>query len=461
MQDPLKDTLEYIRILETGQTPTKAEWIEIFEELVENYGYHYPQLDETAAVAEPAGSALTGIGQLAGGGAAGALAGKAAAKMGSRFIPGVGTGIDAVDAYHRWKEGDRTGAVISALGAAGGLIPGLGGAISTGAAGINIGRDAYKHFNKPSSGEPAQTQPTAQPTKPGFDPKVKALQDKILAKDPNALPKYGADGRMGSETQAAMKKYGITAESKEDITMTESERIAALRARLEQIELDESAASVAADVFGNIRRAVGGGAGNTAASTIRHNGQTWEKAAGTADTYVNKATGQSLAGHELNTLTKGAPAAPAAAPKAPAAAPAAAPGAPTNTKNAIQKMKDNPGKTALAAGTAGLVGGAVGSALGGGGAAEPVTVQPSGGGGSGGGSGGGAVKPPAPSGGVDQKALDELDQLARIIGKSQDKSAIELMGQYNAIRKGLPAATTVAGEMDESITRYIKLVDGN
>ena len=42
------------------------------------------------------------------------------------------------------------------------------------------------------------------------DPKVKALQQQILKKDPNALPKYGADGRMGSETRAAMQRLGIT-----------------------------------------------------------------------------------------------------------------------------------------------------------------------------------------------------------------------------------------------------------
>ena len=41
------------------------------------------------------------------------------------------------------------------------------------------------------------------------DPKVKELQDKILAKDPNALPKFGADGVMGKETRAAMQRLGI------------------------------------------------------------------------------------------------------------------------------------------------------------------------------------------------------------------------------------------------------------
>jgi hypothetical protein len=39
------------------------------------------------------------------------------------------------------------------------------------------------------------------------DPKVKAMQDEILAKDPKAFPKFGADGKLGSETAAAMAKY--------------------------------------------------------------------------------------------------------------------------------------------------------------------------------------------------------------------------------------------------------------
>jgi len=39
------------------------------------------------------------------------------------------------------------------------------------------------------------------------DPKVKSMQDEILAKDPKAFPKFGADGKLGSETVAAMAKY--------------------------------------------------------------------------------------------------------------------------------------------------------------------------------------------------------------------------------------------------------------
>ena len=41
------------------------------------------------------------------------------------------------------------------------------------------------------------------------DPKVKELQDRILAKDPTALPKFGADGQMGPETRGAMARLGI------------------------------------------------------------------------------------------------------------------------------------------------------------------------------------------------------------------------------------------------------------
>ena len=60
-----------------------------------------------------------------------------------------------------------------------------------------------------------------QPVKPNNDQKVqptnnipysdevKKLQDLMLKKDPKALPKYGADGKMGPETIAAAKRLGI------------------------------------------------------------------------------------------------------------------------------------------------------------------------------------------------------------------------------------------------------------
>ena len=39
------------------------------------------------------------------------------------------------------------------------------------------------------------------------DPKVRAMQKAILAKDPNALPRFHDDGKLGPETAAAMAKY--------------------------------------------------------------------------------------------------------------------------------------------------------------------------------------------------------------------------------------------------------------
>jgi hypothetical protein len=40
-----------------------------------------------------------------------------------------------------------------------------------------------------------------------FNPEVKKMQDAILQQDPNALPKYHADGKLGQETIGAMQKY--------------------------------------------------------------------------------------------------------------------------------------------------------------------------------------------------------------------------------------------------------------
>lgn len=386
MKDPLKESLDRIRVAEAEAIPV------------------------------PAG-ALGKAGQLFG-----------------RVAPGVGLGLGAYDVYKRQQSGDTTGAAISGVTTAASTIPIIGTAAAILGMSVQALRDkirtgsflpgeeelvaaAVKDAKEKQSNTPVQTQPTTpqnQTTKKGFDPKVKEIQDKILAKDPNALPKYGADGIMGIETQIAMKKLGITAETQEDTTMTESEKIAALRARLEQINegpMDwlKSGANLASDAW-------------QGAKNVGNNFMSGLKGGGTVQP-VN-AAGQ------FQRLAPGA-----------------------KTANQVGKtIQKNPGKTALATGAAGLAAGmAAGGAKptagggGGGGGAKPAQVQPSGGSAS----------------GVDQKTLDELDQLARIIGKSQDPSAIELMGQYNAIRKGLPAPTPVPGEMDESIARYIKLVDRN
>jgi peptidoglycan hydrolase-like protein with peptidoglycan-binding domain len=57
------------------------------------------------------------------------------------------------------------------------------------------------------AGKPAGDVGTTSPENIPFDPKVQALQKAILAKDPKALPRFGADGKLGPETRAAFAKY--------------------------------------------------------------------------------------------------------------------------------------------------------------------------------------------------------------------------------------------------------------
>jgi hypothetical protein len=45
-------------------------------------------------------------------------------KVAGKTLPLVGTAMSANEAYDRWQAGDRTGAVISVLAAAGYLVPG-------------------------------------------------------------------------------------------------------------------------------------------------------------------------------------------------------------------------------------------------------------------------------------------------------------------------------------------------
>jgi hypothetical protein len=52
---------------------------------------------------------------------------KALAKKAWKALPYVGTALSVEDAYDRWQKGDRTGAVISTLAAAGYLVPGPAG----------------------------------------------------------------------------------------------------------------------------------------------------------------------------------------------------------------------------------------------------------------------------------------------------------------------------------------------
>lgn len=186
---------------------------------------------------------------------------KAAAKGLGRFIPGLGLAAGAYDAYGRAKQGDWTGAALSGLGGAASLIPGVGTAASLGIAGIQAGRDKARTGSwmpddaetaaavsrdkaagatPPTSNISAPATPALQPSKqmmPGKDPKVLSLQQKLIAKG----AKIKADGIMGPHTQAAMKQFpDVQLASKinknKGTIMSESEKISALRARLEQID---------------------------------------------------------------------------------------------------------------------------------------------------------------------------------------------------------------------------------
>lgn len=167
--------------------------------------------------------------QLGGGlasGAAKAGLSKAGATTAAKFVPGAGSALSAVDAYNRWKEGDHSGAVISALAGIGWLVPGpLGWVLGGGLDATNIVRDMNKDSDKPAA---------APVTKKEGDPKVVALQKYLLSQ--GATNKDGTpltvDGLMGPNTRAAM----------DAAELTESQRIKLLQMQLESIgdeQLDE------------------------------------------------------------------------------------------------------------------------------------------------------------------------------------------------------------------------------
>ena len=276
MNDSLKNSLDKLRLIEDAAGDVR----------------------DVAGTATAGGFATKVGGNLlnkAGVATAGKIAGKAA-----RFVPYAGAAYSAADAVNRAQLGDTTGAALSGAGA----LPFIGiPAIAAQAI-----RDKYKTGSwfpddeeiakayGTSTQPPVKTQPKTTPdaqpatvptTKLKFDPKVKAIQDKILAKDPNALPKYGADGKLGQETQTAMKRLGITAESQnKGIAMHDSTKLKELKSRLNHLEennqqLDEiigPLARLASKVGGKLlarkaaaratQRAAGGIAGTAAKSNF-------------------------------------------------------------------------------------------------------------------------------------------------------------------------------------------------
>lgn len=67
-----------------------------------------------------------------------------AGKMAGKLLPGVGTALNAADAYNRAQEGDYVGAGIAGLGAAASPFPVVGTAVGAAAGGVNAYRDYLK-----------------------------------------------------------------------------------------------------------------------------------------------------------------------------------------------------------------------------------------------------------------------------------------------------------------------------
>ena len=216
--------------------------------------------------------------------AAAPVAAKAGSKLLGKVIPGAGAALGAYDAANRLKAGDKTGAAIAGITGAASMIPGIGTGAAILGTGIQAARDKWRTGSwlpddeqvaaAAAKGQPTQAAAApaapAQPVPPGGDPKVFALQQQLIAKG----AKIKADGKMGPITQAAMKQFpGVQLASKinnpKGKIMSESEKIAALRARLEQIDnpqLNENPLSALAK-FG---QGIAKGVANPAATNLKN-----------------------------------------------------------------------------------------------------------------------------------------------------------------------------------------------
>ncbi len=356
---------------------------------------------------------------------------QAAGKGIGRFIPGVGAALGAYDAYNRAKQGDWAGAGLSALGGAASLIPGVGTAASLGIAGAQALRDKERTGSympgddeiaagvaKANAPQTAQAPAQTQPAPAGADPKVLALQKQLIAKG----AKITADGKMGPQTQAAMKQFpGVAvAEQNKGNDMSESQKIAELMSRLAQLEQAPAQPQVADEGIADLAKGAWQG--------MKNIGSAFK--AGVADPAGAKAL---------------APAATKAGEKAALATGAA--------------VARNPGK--VAAGTAAATAAGM-TALGGGAATKPAdgaSAKPA----------GGAGTKPAPSAaagaatgaagqtpnaGPDKADVDALNAMAAELENSQDPVDIELMKRYNgiinAINNGAPNDKRTVGQQAAS-----------
>ena len=313
---------------------------------------------------------------------------KAVGKGLARHIPGLGLAVGAYDAYGRAKQGDWTGAGLSAAAGLAGLVPGVGTAASIGIAGAQALRDKQRTGSylpgddeiAASVAKDAAATPTATAaaTPAGADPKVLALQKQLIAKG----AKITADGKMGPATQAAMKQFpGVAvAEQNKGNDMSESQRIAELRNRLAQIESSQQVDEIAGALSGikNFGSAVKTGFMNPEYAKI--------------------------AGMSTRGATKG---------------------------QVVNKTANVGAKTGKALNTTAKVGAGAGLATiaMGGGANKPTDpVKPT-------------VKPPVPgadpaqtpNAGADKADVDALNAMAAELETSQDPVDIELLRRYNGI----------------------------
>lgn len=187
----------------------------------------------TAATTAPA--VTTGAKATAG---AGSKMLGAGSKLLGRAAPGVGAVLGAQGAVDSYKKGDYLGAALNGLSGAFSLVPGLGWIPALGFGAWQAGRElsgATDKYDNPQQDATSTQQGGAKPTG-GVDPKVQALQKKLIAAGADLGPS-GADGVMGKYTQAAMQKFPNI---KEGATMTQpksvAESIRELQQRLESIE---------------------------------------------------------------------------------------------------------------------------------------------------------------------------------------------------------------------------------
>lgn len=473
------------------------------------------QLGTAADTAYDAGM-TGGLAGSVGSGAA-SLAGKGLAKVGAtgaaqtaaniggkiaKFIPGIGMVVGTADAIRRAAAGDWTGAGLSLASGATSFIPGYGTAASLGITAAQAARDKQRTGSyipdydeiqaagqgktpaqiaqmkaaqdQPPAAQPAQAGAATRPEAPGFDPKVQELQKQILAKDPNALPKYGADGRMGKETRDAMARLGM-AEGIKETKMSQRDLMRSYMDILKEQELDElrKMAKVALSPQAQARLTAAGpltpltptanNAPNkylvpqsaqlqTAIGKAKATGKIGSNVSNTAlpQAQAGKtAAGKTAAGAPAKVTTTGPaksvstnPAAGGAGPKGQLPGSSTKQGA--GTAAAAAAKKPSLAKQAAVGAAAGLGAYGLASMLGPNGEPVPTpdggggAVRPEGGGTGGGGTGGtggGGAKPGPAQGSLSTAEVDELYSLANELGNVNDPQVVEIFGLFNNLVK--------------------------